>query len=165
MKIRMKIWKLLFFQIQNLNVKVKTDAAIILEIIKVAKQVILVEKLPSFVCYTDKALLQHLAFNTYSNLLQVLIYGCISIWFLLQEHKFLNCKQYNIAISNLFLRSVDISTFFVHYLTFFGTFYCKYFYYFRDTSPAEKNTFKYICKLPAVKLCLLTLFISLTTLR
>lgn len=76
MKIRMKTQKFLFFQIQNLNVKVKmkTDAAIILEIIKVAKQVILLAKLPSFVCYTDKALLQCLGFDTYSNLLQVLNY-------------------------------------------------------------------------------------------
>lgn len=115
MKIRLKTQKFLFFQIQNLKTKVriKTDLAIIFEIIKVAKQVILVERLPSFVCYTDKALLQHLGLDTYSNLLQVLNYGCISIQFPFQEHKFLIYKQYNVSIPILLLRSLDVSTFFL----------------------------------------------------
>lgn len=114
MKIRMKTQKFLFFLIQNLKtkVKVKSDVAIIFEIIKVAKQVILVERLASFVCCADKALLQHLGLDPYSNLPQVLNYGCISIGFLLQEHEFLLCKQYNISIPILFLRSMDIATFF-----------------------------------------------------
>lgn len=110
----MKTQKFLFFQIQNLKtkVKIKPDVAIIFEIVKVAKQVILVERLASFICYNDKVLLQHLGLNMYSNLLQVFNYGCIRIRFPLQEHEFLLCKQYNISIPILFLRSMDISTFF-----------------------------------------------------
>lgn len=68
--------------------KIKPDVAIIFEIIKVAKQVILVERLASFVCYNDKVLLRHLGLDTYSNLLHVLNYGYISIRFPLQEHEF-----------------------------------------------------------------------------
>lgn len=77
MIIRMKTQKFLFFLIQNLKtkVKLKSDVAIIFEIINIAKQVILVERLASYVFYTDKALLQHLGLDTYSNLLQVLNYG------------------------------------------------------------------------------------------
>lgn len=83
----------------------------------------------------------------------------------LQEHQFLLCEQYNLSIPLLFLRSMDISTLFVHYLTIFGTFYCKYFYYFRDTPPEEKNMCKYISKLSTVQLFLLKLFTSVTTLK
>lgn len=47
----MKIQKFLFLQIENLKtkVKIKPDVAIILEIIKVATQLTLVERLASFI--------------------------------------------------------------------------------------------------------------------
>lgn len=63
----MKIQKFLFLQIANLKtkVKIKPDVAIIFEIIKVAKQLTLVERLASLICYADKAPLQHPSLDTH----------------------------------------------------------------------------------------------------
>jgi len=132
MTTRLKTQKSLFFQRQDLKtkVKIKPDGATIFEIIKVAKQVILVERLGSFVCYADKALLQHPGSDTYSNLLQVLNYGYVSIRFPLQEREFLLCEQCNIHIPTLFLKSIDVSTFFCSLFDNFGLFLLQIFLLF-----------------------------------
>lgn len=139
MKISMKTQKFLFFLIQNLKtkVKLKSDVAIIFEITNVAKQVILVERLASFVCYTEKALLQHLGLDTYSDLRQVLNYGCVSIRFPLRKHKYLLLRSITSWFLFWDLPFWHIYLFFVHYLTIFCNFYCKYSHCFRVISPEE----------------------------
>lgn len=66
MKIRMETQKFLFFQILNLKtkVKIKADVANIFYV-NTVKQVILVERLSSFVCCADKALLHHHGLDKY----------------------------------------------------------------------------------------------------